>query len=139
MTRLVNTLLSRSKGFGWRQSYTRLSWYHAGISVANRKHRKLERRWRASRLCVDMFVDQCQVVNQILRDAKSSYYLSITSENASDPKILSTRLTSCYIAKKGDAIRPRPQRWSLRTILPPFYCNYNNEIIDMQHSLQRSK
>lgn len=53
-------------------------------------------------------------------------------------KYFSTRLTSCYIAKKGDAIRPRPQRWSLRTILPPFYCKYNNEIIDMQHSLQRS-
>ena len=34
-----------------------------------------------------MFVDQCQVVNKIIRDAKSSYYLSIISENASGPKI----------------------------------------------------
>ena len=35
-----------------------------------------------------MFVDQCQVVNKMLRDAKASYYSSIISENASDPKIL---------------------------------------------------
>ena len=113
MTRLVNTLLSRSKGFGWRQSYTRLSWYHAGISVANRKHRKLERRWRASRLCVDMFVDQCQVVNQILRDAKSSYYLSITSENASDPKILFNTVDKLLHCKEGRRYPTAPSKMEL--------------------------
>ena len=43
-----------------------------------------------SRLCVDrqMYVDQCQVVNKMVRDAKASYYSSIISENASDPKII---------------------------------------------------
>ena len=35
-----------------------------------------------------MYVDQCQVVIKMLRDAKASYYSSIISENASDPKIL---------------------------------------------------
>lgn len=57
---------------------------------AKRKRRKLERRWRASRLCVDrqMYVDQCQIVNEMLKDAKASYYSSIISENALDPKIL---------------------------------------------------
>jgi len=65
-------------------------WYHEGISDAKRKRRKLERQWRLSRLCVDrqMYVDQFQVVNKMLRDAKASYYSPIILENASDPKIL---------------------------------------------------
>ncbi|PFX12684.1 hypothetical protein AWC38_SpisGene23314 [Stylophora pistillata] len=65
-------------------------WYHEGISDAKRKHRKLERRWRSSRLCTDrqMYVDQCRAVNKMLKDAKASYYSSIISENASDPKVL---------------------------------------------------
>ena len=65
-------------------------WYHEGIGDAKRKRRKLERRWRVSRLCVDrkMYVEQCQVVNKMLKDAKASYYSSIISENALDPKIL---------------------------------------------------
>ena len=65
-------------------------WYHEGISDAKRKRRKLEHRWRSSRLCVDrqMYVDQCQVVIKMIRNAKASCYSSINSENASDPKIL---------------------------------------------------
>ena len=61
-----------------------------GIGDAKSKLRKLERRWRASRLCVDrqMYVDLCQIVNKMLKDAKASYYSSIISENALDPKIL---------------------------------------------------
>ena len=49
--------------------------------------------WSAAgdrRDCVDrqIYVDQCQVVIKMLRDAKASYYSSIILENASDPKIL---------------------------------------------------
>ena len=63
---------------------------HEGIGDAKRKREKLECRWRASRLCVNkqMYVDQCQMVNKMLKDAKPSYYSSIISENALDPKIL---------------------------------------------------
>ena len=64
-------------------------WYHEGIGDAKRKDRKLERRWRASRLCVDsqVYVDQCRIVNKMLNDVKALYYSSITSENPLDPKI----------------------------------------------------
>ena len=65
-------------------------WYHEG---AKRKRRKLERRWRASRLCVDTcrhWSAYICLVNKMLKDAKASYYSSIISENASDPKHFST-------------------------------------------------
>ena len=76
-------------------------WYHEGIGDAKRKRRKLERRWRVSRLCVDrqMYVDQCQIVNKMLKDAKASYYSSIISENALIQKYFLTQSTSCYIVK----------------------------------------
>ena len=35
-----------------------------------------------------MYVDQCQIVNKMRKDAKVSYYSSVISENALDPKIL---------------------------------------------------
>ena len=88
----LTEILQRHAPLKRRMITLRLSapWYHEGISNAKRKRRRLEHRWRSSRLCVDrqMFVDQCQVVNKMLRDAKCSYYSSIISENASDPKIL---------------------------------------------------
>lgn len=47
-------------------------WYHDGISDAKRKRRKLEHHWPRSRLCVDMeiYFEQCQIVNQMLRGKK---------------------------------------------------------------------
>ena len=35
-----------------------------------------------------MYVDRCRIVNKMLKDTKASYYSSIVSENALDPKIL---------------------------------------------------
>ena len=64
-------------------------------------------------MCVDIFVDQCQVVNQILRDAKSSYYLSITSENASDPKILFNTVDKLLHCKEGRRYPTAPSKMEL--------------------------
>ena len=51
-------------------------WYIEDIVKTKRKCRKLERRLRASRLCVDrqMYVEQCLVVNNMLKKAKASNY-----------------------------------------------------------------
>lgn len=59
-------------------------WYNEEIGKAKRKRRQFERRWRASRLCVDrqMYVEQCQVVNSMIKNAKTSYYSSAISNNA---------------------------------------------------------
>lgn len=65
-------------------------WYDEDIGKAERKRRKLERRWRASRLSVNRktCVGQCLVVDNMLKKAKASYYSSIISENASNQKVL---------------------------------------------------
>lgn len=63
-------------------------WYDE-LGKAKRKRRKLQRRWRTSRLNVDrqMYVEQCLVVDNMLKKAKASYYSSIISENASNQKV----------------------------------------------------
>ncbi len=50
-------------------------WYNKKIGKAKRQRRKLDRRWRAFRLCVDreMYVKQCQIVNERIKDAKTTY------------------------------------------------------------------
>ena len=86
--------------------YPLAPWYHEGIGHAPRKHRALEHHWRASRLCVNrqMYVDQCEIMNKMHKDTKASYYSSIISENALDPKtifntvdkLLHHKLEKCY-------------------------------------------
>ena len=62
------------------------------IREEKKKHRRLERRWRSSRLCIgydrQMYAEQCKLVNNMLKRAKSSYYSSIISDNTSNQKIL---------------------------------------------------
>jgi hypothetical protein len=84
-------------------------WYHQDIGDAKRQ--KLESRWHVSRLCIDrqMHVEQCRIVNKMPRDAKASYYSSIISENASDPKNLA-QWTSCYIVRLRGVFLVRPRR-----------------------------
>ena len=65
-------------------------WYNEEIGKAKRQRRRLERRWRASRLCIDreMYVKQCQIVNDMIRDAKKTYYSSVISNNKHNQKVL---------------------------------------------------
>lgn len=66
------------------------SWYNESINEAKRKRRRLERRWRKSRLCIDrqLYAEQCKAVNDMLKQAKVSYYSSIISENKFNQSIL---------------------------------------------------
>ena len=66
------------------------SWYNESINEAKRKRRRLEHRWRKSRLCIDrqLYAEQCKAVNDMLKQAKVSYYSSIISENKSNQSIL---------------------------------------------------
>ena len=64
-------------------------WYSIEIASEKTKRRKLERCWRKSQLHIDqLFEDQCELVRNMVKKAKQSYYSSIISENASDQKAL---------------------------------------------------
>ncbi|CAB4022830.1 Hypothetical predicted protein, partial [Paramuricea clavata] len=45
-------------------------WYNEEIGQEKRNRRKLERRWRASGLCIDrqLYVKQCETVNAMIKN-----------------------------------------------------------------------
>jgi len=65
-------------------------WYNDDIADQKRKRRRLERKWRSTKLELDRinYLDQCKVVNDMLYKAKEQYYSSMIQENAHDSKLL---------------------------------------------------
>ena len=65
-------------------------WYNEETGKDKRKRRKLERRWRTSGLCIDrqLCVKQCEVVNTMIKNVKTTYYTSVISNNAHNQKVL---------------------------------------------------
>jgi len=65
-------------------------WYSTDIKVAKCKRRKLERRWRSTRLTIDreLFVKQSNVVNKLIATTKHEFYSSFITDNKSDQQVL---------------------------------------------------
>ena len=65
-------------------------WYNEDITKQKRIRRRLERKWRSSKLESDKenYLRQCSVVNSMLCKAKENYYTTITKDNAKDSKLL---------------------------------------------------
>lgn len=78
-------------------------WYNNTIRYEKQRRRKFERRWRASGLTAhrELYVDQCNLVNKCIFDAKVDYYSTAINENHSDPRRLFSTFDnlSCSIEK----------------------------------------
>ena len=65
-------------------------WYNTEITSTKRIHRKLERKWRKSKLPDDRlrFIKQNRIVNQLLHSTWSQYYSALIEDNCSNQKRL---------------------------------------------------
>ena len=65
-------------------------WYNEEIATQKRKRRRLERKWRSTGLETDRvnYMEQCNVVNDMLYKAKEQHYSAVIQENAHDSKLL---------------------------------------------------
>ena len=65
-------------------------WYVAEVTAEKQKQRRLEHKWRASRLHADreQYVHQCSVVIHMTKSPKSEYYSSSIKENSGTQKVL---------------------------------------------------
>ena len=70
------------------------AWYNGDIDREKGKRRKLERRWRKSRLVIDreLYKEQCKVVSSLIKKAKENYYSNI-QENKGNQKVLFNTVT----------------------------------------------
>ena len=63
-------------------------WYSMEINNLKKHRRRLERRWRRTKLPVDRqsFIDQCRAVHNLICSSKKSYYTSLINDNQPDYK-----------------------------------------------------
>ena len=102
--------LDNNESRGWTGIwYPSSQWYDEDIGKAKRKRRKLERHWQAFRLSVDrqMYVEQCLVVNNMLKKAMASYYFSLPRKMHQIRGCFSIRSSNYWIANMRDNIQLR--------------------------------
>ena len=109
-------------------------WYTDEIATEKRKRRSLERRWRSSRLSSDYenYVTQCNVVNNMLRAAKVSYYGSIIEGFKHDQRVLFQTVEKLLHTK------PKPQyptSCSDADLANKFADFFTEKIVRIQNSL----
>ena len=65
-------------------------WYTQEVADERNKRRRLERKWRESKLQSDCerYMHQCYVVNNLICNLKTIYYREIISENSGNQKVL---------------------------------------------------
>ena len=113
-------------------------WYTEDIREEKQKRRALERRWRKTGLTVDRerFVDQCQVVNEFILQAKTAYYSRVIDENQYDPK----RLFSIFYKLLHRKSEPKPPYSMDDESLANVFADYFIEkITTIREELQRKK
>ena len=89
---------------------SRAPWYTDEIADAKRLRRRLERKWRSTKLDDDKhkYLLQCNVVNQLLRKAKELYYSTLIEKKSSDTRAL-FRVVNKLLNSNADQLYPHLQ------------------------------
>ena len=113
------------------------AWYTDDIKQEKAKRRKLERRWRATRLTIDrqIYVEQCKHVSKCIYDAKREYYSSVIAENQSDPKRLFSTVNK-LLHRHDDDCPPTSDKSSLVSAFADYF---TDKILSIKLGLCRLK
>lgn len=106
-------------------------WYTNEVSVEKRRRRRLERKWRRTRLQADRqeYTHQCCVVNNLIKSLKSSYYTTIITENSTDQRVLFNTVSK-LLQKQSTARYPS----SCSDALANSFADYFIDKIDRIHA-----
>ena len=105
-------------------------WYTSDVVAEKRKRRRLERRWRASRLQWDrdQYVRQCCVVNNLIATLKSAHYTSIINEHFSDQMILFATVNKLLQKQSEKRYPPSVDNSALANSFADFFINKIDKI-----------
>ena len=94
------------------------------LTEKTRKRRKLERRWRKSRLVIDreLYKEQCQAVSSLIKKAKENYYSNIIQENKGNQKILFSTISRLLHQKTEKCYPIAPSSEVLANRFADFFC-----------------
>ena len=130
--RVLRQLLDQHAPKKKRQVTVRPSapWYTSDVVAEKRKRRRLERRWRASRLQCDrdQYVRQCCVVNNLIATLKSAHYTSIINEHSSDQRILFATVNKLLQKPSEKRYPPSVDNTSLANSFADFFINKIDKI-----------
>jgi hypothetical protein len=110
-------------------------WYTPEIKAEKTKRRKLERRWRQSRLTIDrdLYVQQCDVVRNLINSTKYAYYSAMINEHQSDQKVLFSTVSKVLHVK---AEKQYPDCTSSDQLAKSFADFFTNKISAIQRDLR---
>ena len=65
-------------------------WYSDNIKQEKAERRKLERRWRSTKLMIDreLYTEQCKRVKQLIHESKMKFYSDVINENSNNQRVL---------------------------------------------------
>lgn len=106
---------------------SRAPWFTEEIRSAKKLRRKLERKWRTTKSDLNnrLFVDQCRVVNDLVRDAKEVYFSSVIEDNHGNQQVLFQAINS-LLHKKAELRYPAAS--SDADLANQFNSFFNNKI-----------
>ena len=94
--------------WAWPQvNFTPTPWYNNEIASQKTLRRKLERRWRRTKLDIDRqaYTNQCVRVQDLIINSKMKFYSKLISEAGDDQKSLFSSV-SCLLYRKPEVLYP---------------------------------
>ena len=76
-------------------------WYSVEIHRAKKHRRSLERKWRNNRIGINrqLYREQCNKVNKLIRQAKVTYYKDLIDQNCNNQKSLFSLVSNVIQSK----------------------------------------
>ena len=132
---MLRSLLDRHAPTKQRITTVRPSapWYSTEIAQNKRIRRKLERKWRSTRLPSDRekYVHQCSVVKKLIDTAKSTFYTTVISEISGDQRMLFKTVNKLLQKQKE---QQHPSSYPDSTCLANAFNNFFISKIDKIHN-----
>jgi len=109
-------------------------WYTSEIALARQERRRLERRWRHTKLIVDreIFVAQKLLVNNMLYKAKANYYVNLVKSQSDNPKQLWTAINSLSGNTKSKVL---PDHDNLSSLVNSFNLFFTGKVTQIRANI----
>ena len=106
-------------------------WYTPDIALAKIERRRLERRWRFTKLTVDreIFVAQKRLVNSLLAASKAKYYTTLIESSSDNPRQLWSTVKSISGQRK---LMILPKHVSILALANEFNSFFTNKVVQIR-------
>ena len=107
-------------------------WYIPEIRAGKTKRLKLQQRWCQSRLTIELYLEQCDVVRKLIQSAKHVYFSNLINKHQSDQKVLYSSFAKvCMLFQR----KKYPDCVSSNLLATSFANFFETKVLNIQHDL----